>query len=134
MNKTNIEFSQDGDEITHSVYREFYFTRSLSVSSDETYVIVPNIPLFGLIKKLSNSDSYTKSAARSLLEGYKGGIISESFSHWLNLQESCQITTLSTIDLNRRCSVWQYGLWEFSNGGYKIRNTINTYSKEIIEF
>lgn len=71
MNKTNIEFSQDGDEITHSVYREFYFTRSLSVSSDDTYVIVPNIPLFGLIKKLSNSDSYTKSAARSLLEGYK---------------------------------------------------------------
>ena len=120
MNKTNIEFSQDGDEITHSVYREFYFTRSLSVSSDDTYVIVPNIPLFGLIKKLSNSDSYTKSAARSLLEGYKGGIISESFSHWLNLQESCQITTLSTIDLNRRCSGWQYGLCEFSNGGYKI--------------
>ena len=74
MNKTNIEFSQDGDEITHSVYREFYFTRSLSVSSDDTYVIVPNIPLFGLIKKLSNSDSYTKSAARSLLEGYKGSL------------------------------------------------------------
>jgi hypothetical protein len=101
MNKTNIEFSQDGDEITHSVYREFYFTRSLSVSSDDTYVIVPNIPLFGLIKKLSNSDSYTKSAARSLLEGYKGGIISVSFSCALAQiskkvakyhQESCQIT------------------------------------------
>ena len=105
MNKTNIEFSQDGDEITHSVYREFYFTRSLSVSSDDTYVIVPNIPLFGLIKKLSNSDSYTKSAARSLLEGYKGGIISESFSHWLKFP--CK---LPNHDLNRRCSVWQYGL------------------------
>jgi hypothetical protein len=105
MNKTNIEFSQDGDEITHSVYREFYFTRSLSVSSDDTYVIVPNIPLFGLIKKLSNSDAYTKSAARSLLEGYKGGIILESFSHWLKSQKQmCQITTLNTVQLKKVCS------------------------------
>ena len=39
MHKTNINFSQDGEEITHSVYREFFFTESLSVSSDETYVI-----------------------------------------------------------------------------------------------
>ena len=128
MNKTNIEFSQDGDEITHSVYREFYFTRSLSVSSDDTYVIVPNIPLFGLIKKLSNSDSYTKSAARSLLEGYKGGIISDSFSHWLKPPSK-----LPNHDLNRRCPVWQYGLWSFQTGVTKLE-TQSTYSKEIIEF
>ena len=120
MNKTNIEFSQDGDEITHSVYREFYFTRSLSVSSDDTYVIVPNIPLFGLIKKLSNSDSYTKSAARSLLEGYKGGIISESFSHWLKSPRKLPNHDPEHYRPKYKMLSMAIRVVEFSNWGYKI--------------
>ena len=70
MNKTDVDFSDDGDEITHAVYREFTFTESLSVSSDDVYVTVPNIPLFGLIKKLSSEDINTKYYTRQTLEGY----------------------------------------------------------------
>ena len=70
MNKTDVNFSEDGDEITHAVYREFTFTESLSVSSDEVYVTVPNIPLFGLIKKMSSDDINTKEYTRHILEGF----------------------------------------------------------------
>ena len=54
---TNIEFSQDGSEITHSVYTEFYFNESLSIGSDDIHVTVPNVPLFGLIKLMSKDYS-----------------------------------------------------------------------------
>ena len=54
MYKDNVNFSMDEEKISHSVYREFYFepSKNSKLSDDET-VIVPNIPLFGLIKKLS---------------------------------------------------------------------------------
>ena len=69
---TNIEFSQDGSEITHSVYTEFYFNESLSIGSDNIHVVVPNVPLFGLIKLMAKKYSFEKSVAKSMLQGYKG--------------------------------------------------------------
>ena len=72
MYKDNVNFSMDEEKISHSVYREFYFEPSKnSKLSDEETVIVPNIPLFGLIKKLSKDDSTTKKITRNLLESYK---------------------------------------------------------------
>lgn len=80
MYKTDLEFSSDGEELTHSVYREFYFDEMLSVSSDDRYVIVPNIPLFGLIKAMSSKSSTEKSIAKNLLESYASvGIDTEPF-------------------------------------------------------
>ena len=73
MYKTDTKFSDDGEELTHSVYREFYFDELLSISSDETYVIVPNIPLFGLIKEMADQDPTAKSVTRGLLESYSFG-------------------------------------------------------------
>ena len=72
INMTNIEFSQDGSEITHSVYTEFYFNESLSIGSDNIHVVVPNVPLFGLIKLMAKKYSFEKSVAKSMLQGYKG--------------------------------------------------------------
>ena len=69
---TNIEFSQDGSEITHSVYTEFYFNESLSIGSDNIHVVVPNVPLFGLIKLMAEKYSFEKSVAKAMLQGYKG--------------------------------------------------------------
>jgi hypothetical protein len=68
---TNIEFSQDGSEITHSVYTEFYFNESLSTGSDEIHVVVPNVPLFGMIKLMAEDYSYRKLGAKHMLQGYK---------------------------------------------------------------
>lgn len=80
MYKTDLEFSTDGEELTHSVYREFYFDEMLSVSSDDTHVIVPNIPLFGLIKAMSSKSSTEKSIAKNLLESYASvGIDTQPF-------------------------------------------------------
>ena len=69
INMTNIEFSQDGSEITHSVYTEFYFNECLSIGSDEIHVVVPNVPLFGMIKLMAKNDSWTKWGAKTLLQG-----------------------------------------------------------------
>ena len=70
MYKTDVKFSSDGEDVTHAVYREFYFEEMLSIASDETSVIVPNIPLFGLIKAMSKMDKNAKEITRDTLEGY----------------------------------------------------------------
>ena len=76
---TNIEFSQDGSEITHSVYTEFYFNESLSIGSDNIHVVVPNVPLFGMIKLMSKKHSFEKSVAKAMLQGYKEGVDTKPF-------------------------------------------------------
>ena len=72
VNMTNIEFSQDGSEITHSVYTEFYFNESLSIGSDNIHVTVPNVPLFGMIKLMAKDYSIVKLGAKEMLQSYKG--------------------------------------------------------------
>ena len=70
MIKTDVKFDPTGESVSHSVYREFYFEETLSAFSEELYVIVPNIPLFGLIRTLKKSSNYEKSTTRGLLESY----------------------------------------------------------------
>ena len=70
MIKTDVEFSIDGESVSHSVYREHYFEASLSSNSEDDYVIVPNIPLFGLIKTQRYKDALEKTITRQLLESY----------------------------------------------------------------
>ena len=70
MIKTDVEFDESKESVTHSVYREFYFEPSLSAFDETSEVMVPNIPLLGLIKKLRKSDSLEKSITRQLLESY----------------------------------------------------------------
>ena len=79
---TNIEFSQDGSEITHSVYTEFYFNESLSIGSDNIRVTVPNVPLFGMIKLMAKDYSIVKLGAKAMLQGsspYKEGVDTKPF-------------------------------------------------------
>ncbi len=64
ITKTDVEFCEDEEELTHSVYREFYFDEYLSAASEDQNVIVPNIPLFGLIKATINSTSTEKGITR----------------------------------------------------------------------
>ena len=65
MLKANISFSEDNEELSHSVHRKFYFEPFYDTKlSDEDIVIVPNIPMFGLIKKLKSSDPTEKSVTR----------------------------------------------------------------------
>ena len=70
MIKTDVEFGMDGESVSHSVYREHYFEASLSSNSEDDYVIVPNIPLFGLIKTQRYKDALEKTITRQLLESY----------------------------------------------------------------
>ncbi len=67
-----MQFSEDEEELTHEVYREFFFEPTVSTGSEDDVVIVPNIPLFGLIKSMSKEDSYTKSTTRAILDGFSG--------------------------------------------------------------
>ena len=71
LKKSDIRFSEDGEEVSHSVYREFYFESSYNPNvSENDVVIVPNIPIFGLIKKLSDKSNYEKTITRSLIESF----------------------------------------------------------------
>ena len=80
MIKTDVDFGSDEESVSHSVYREHYFEPSLSAYSEDEIVIVPNIPLFGLIKKQRYKDAMEKSITRTLVESYSSeGIDYEPF-------------------------------------------------------
>ena len=73
MVKKNMSFSEDGEELTYSVYREFYYEPHLSADGldpYQDYVIVPNIPIFGLVKAMSKASSTEKQITKSLLQSY----------------------------------------------------------------
>ena len=71
LKKADIRFSEDGEEVSHSVYREFYFESSYNPNvSENDVVIVPNIPIFGLIKKSLDKSAFEKAFTRSLIESY----------------------------------------------------------------
>ena len=81
INMTNIEFSQDGSEITHSIYTEFYFNESLSIGSDEIHVVVPNVPLFGMTKLMAKNSDIAIWGAKKMLQGspYNEGVDTKPF-------------------------------------------------------
>ena len=71
LRKSDIRFSEDGEEVSHSVYREFYFESAYNLNvSENDVVIVPNIPIFGLIKQSLDKSAYEKTFTRSLIESY----------------------------------------------------------------
>lgn len=53
MRKTNIAFSEDKSEVEYDVRREYIFSPEYSSGSDLDTIVVPNIPLFGVMKKLT---------------------------------------------------------------------------------
>lgn len=71
MRKTDVVFSQDGEEVTHTVTKQYYFAREISNGSDTDLVVVPNVPMFGLMKKMKSESDFTKSLTKSLVEGYE---------------------------------------------------------------
>ena len=52
MKKTNITFSEDASEVQYAVRREYIFSPEYSSGPESDTIIVPNIPLFGAMKKL----------------------------------------------------------------------------------
>ena len=52
MKKTNITFSEDASEVQYAVRREYIFSPEYSSGPELDIIIVPNIPLFGAMKKL----------------------------------------------------------------------------------
>ena len=52
----------------------------------------------------------------------KGGLISESFSLWL--QSPKKVPSHSAEQLVYRWIVWQYGLWSFQTGGAKLERLL----------
>ena len=53
MKKTNITFSKDESEVTYSVKRDYFFSPEHSSGPESDIIVVPNIPLFGAMKKLT---------------------------------------------------------------------------------
>ena len=53
MKKTNIKFSEDTSEVEYDVRREYIFSPEYSSGPDLDIIVVPNIPLFGAMKKLT---------------------------------------------------------------------------------
>ena len=52
MRKTNITFSKDGSEVTYAVKRDYIFSIEYSSGTESDIIVVPNIPLFGVMQKL----------------------------------------------------------------------------------
>ena len=52
MRKTNISFSEDNSEVEYAVRREYIFYPEYSSGPESDIIVVPNIPLFGVMKKL----------------------------------------------------------------------------------
>ena len=53
MRKTNITFSKDGSEVTYAVKRDYIFSIEYSSGPESDVIVMPNIPLFGAMKKLT---------------------------------------------------------------------------------
>ena len=53
MRKTNISFSEDNSEVQYKVRREYIFSPEYSSGPESDIIVVPNIPLFGAMKKLT---------------------------------------------------------------------------------
>ena len=53
MKKTNITFSADGSEAGYAVKRDYIFSTEHSSGPELDTIVVPNIPLFGAMKKLT---------------------------------------------------------------------------------
>ena len=52
MKKVNISFSKDGSEVSYAVQRVYSFSAEHSRGSESDVIVMPNIPLFGAMKKL----------------------------------------------------------------------------------
>jgi scavenger receptor class B protein 1 len=53
MRKTNITFSKDESEVTYAVKRDYIFSIEYSSGPESDVIVMPNIPLFGAMKKLT---------------------------------------------------------------------------------
>ena len=69
MEKVNVSFSPDEPSVTYKVAKQYYFAPELSCPecSEDDYVIVPNIPLFGAFQKLSKESPVAKTIFKGLL-------------------------------------------------------------------
>ena len=69
MEKVDVNFSTSEPSVTYKVAKQYFFAPELSGpgTSEDDYVIVPNIPLFGAFQKLAKESSVAKNIFKGLL-------------------------------------------------------------------
>jgi len=74
IHKVNVTFGDEGDTVTFSDNKTYFFSPSLSTGLDSDVILMPNIPLFGLFRKMQDEEPEAKSVFESLLNSYDFGI------------------------------------------------------------
>ncbi|XP_023331176.1 scavenger receptor class B member 1 [Eurytemora carolleeae] len=85
IHKTNVSFHDEGEKVTFSDNKTYYFSPDLSTGSETDQLILPNLPLLGAIKKFGN-DLTTLSLFLSMLRSKTFGIDKGPFLN-LNVRE-----------------------------------------------
>ena len=50
----NAKFSENGQHVTFSDQKFYYFSQSMSTGSEEDKIVIPNLPMFGAFRKLGS--------------------------------------------------------------------------------
>jgi len=111
MRKTNISFSQDNSEVQYAVRREYMFYPEYSSGPESDIIVVPNIPLFGAMKKLRNS--YEVEGFKMVLEGFEAG---QKETPFLTISVKDYLwgypSVLVTLEKHQKCKADYEDEWE----------------------
>lgn len=73
IHKVNVSFGENGDTVTFSDNKTYFFSSSLTNGSESDEIIMPNIPLFGAFRRMENDEPQAKSVFEWLLNSYDYG-------------------------------------------------------------
>jgi len=104
IKKVNAKFSENGQHVTFSDQKFYYFSQSMSTGSEEDKIVIPNLPMFGAFRKLGGN-SWLVNGFLSLIKSYP-----------------CAIDTTPFLNLSVKQFLWGYP---------SIIMTINTQSTSV---
>jgi len=79
IHKVNVTFDENGDTITFSDNKTYFFSTALSSGHESDLILMPNIPLFGAFRKMKDEVPEAKSVFESLLNSYEFGMDKNPF-------------------------------------------------------
>ena len=107
IKKVDVSFDDDGDSVTFSDNKQYYFSQSLSNGRESDVIVMPNIPMFGAFRKMGGSRIATQ-IFNALLNSYNYGIDKSPFLKlsvkkflWGYPSLLMSMNTLSTCDNNK---------------------------------
>ena len=74
LHKVNVSFDETRERVTVSDNKTYFFSPARSAGAESDIVIVPNIPLFGVFRRMEGSWSSTKWAFEKYFDSFNFGI------------------------------------------------------------